>query len=285
LQPRFSSSRFWEVSRRHSCTWAHMVMFTLQALLEMPDPPAHSYRFWGCGGDIGVVRERWGIKTIGWFGMTETVSQCIVSDFEEIGPEYSMGRPAREYEIAVRRPDGSDVSCGETGDLWIRGPRGVALFREYLKDPDATDAAFDEQGWFDTGDQVVVQPDGNIFYIGRKKDMLKVGGENVAALEIESVIMAVPGVVEAAVVGRDDPMLDEVPVAFVVAEREGADLERRIREACERDLSDFKRPREIRFVDALPKGLLDKVLKKELREWLRREAAMSSGTRGTGSPL
>jgi crotonobetaine/carnitine-CoA ligase len=269
LLPRFSSSRFWTLSRRYGCTWAHMVMFTLRALAQTPDPEDHSFRFWGGTGDLSFVSKRWGIKTIGWFGMTETVSQCTVSSFDEIGPEDSMGMPALEYEVAVRREDGTEVAFGETGHLWIRGIPGISLFYEYLNDPDATAHAFDARGWFATGDLASVRSSGHFFFEGRAKDMLKVGGENVAAIEIESAIAGVPGVVEVAVVGRADPMLDEVPVAFVVAEMPGAELEAAIHAACRRALSDFKRPREIRFVPQLPKGLLDKVLKKELRALLQ----------------
>jgi carnitine-CoA ligase len=265
MLPRFSSRRFWEVARRHRCTWANMVMFTLRALTNAPDPEGHHFRFWACAADLAFVHQKWGIKTIGWFGMTETVSQTAVSDFEAFAPERCMGRPVPEYETAIRRDDGAEVAVGETGNLWIRGVPGVSMFLEYLDDPTATAAAFDTDGWFETGDQVMPLPDGHLMFQGRAKDMLRVGGENVAALEIEGAVMRVPGVLEVAVVGRPDPMLDEVPVAFVVARQPGAELAAEIKAHCDSALSDFKRPRDVRFVDELPKGLLDKVLKKELR--------------------
>ncbi len=265
LTPKFSASRFWDIAVRNRCTWANVVMFTLRALEAQPAPARHWFRFWAGVGDLAFVKERWGIKTNGWFGMTETVSQCIVTDPDIVGPEGAMGWPAQEYEIAVRRDDGSPVDFGETGRLWIRGVPGLSLFESYLHDPQATAAAFDDEGWFDTGDEVSPTAEGPIFFVSRAKDMLKVGAENVAAVEIETVIARAPGVVEAAVVGRPDPMLDEVPVAFVVATEAGPALEAQIRALCEDALSDFKRPREIHFVDALPKGLLDKTLKKELR--------------------
>ncbi|MBO9695362.1 MAG: AMP-binding protein [Sphingopyxis sp.] len=265
LTPKFSAGRFWDIAARNRCTWANVVMFTLRALEAQPDPPRHWFRFWAGVGDLALPRDRWGIKTNGWFGMTETVSQCIVTDPDMIAPEGSMGWPAQEYEIAIRREDGTEVSFGETGRLWIRGVRGVSLFESYLNDAAATAAAFDADGWFDTGDEVRPTAEGPIFFVSRAKDMLRVGAENVAAVEIETVIARVPGVVEVAVVGKPDRMLDEIPVAFVVATAAGPVLASLIHATCDEALADFKRPREIIFVEALPKGLLDKTLKKELR--------------------
>ena len=268
LLPRFSASRFWEIALRHKCTWAHMVMFTLRALENQPVPDKHYFRLWGGAGDIKSVRDRWGIKTIGWYGMTETVSQCIASERTFFGPEFSMGYPVPEYEISVRRDDGNPVEFGETGALWIKGIPGLSLFQGYLNDPAATAASFDDDGWFETGDQVTPLANGHVFFSGRAKDMLKVGAENVAAIEIESVILRASGVTEVAVVGKPDPMLDEVPVAFVVAKTPGPDLAAAIHGLCNQALADFKRPREVIFVEELPKGLMDKVLKKELRSRL-----------------
>ncbi len=106
----------------------------------------------------------------------------------------------------------------------------------------------------------------------RAKDMLKVGGENVAASEIEQVIAVVPGVAEAAVVAKKHPMLDEVPVVFVIPqggmERAPADLHDTIMAACCSSLADFKVPREIRFVEEMPRSTLEKVAKAELRKML-----------------
>ena len=113
---------------------------------------------------------------------------------------------------------------------------------------------------------------GFIKFGDRAKDMLKVGGENVAASEIEQVIAVVPGVREAAVVAKKHPMLDEVPVVFVIPqggmERAPADLHDTIMAACRSSLADFKVPREIRFVDEMPRSTLEKVAKAELRKLL-----------------
>jgi carnitine-CoA ligase len=145
----------------------------------------------------------------------------------------------------------------------------LSLFLEYLNKPEATDEAFDADGWFCTGDQVRPDAQGNLFFVNRDRDMLRVGEENVAASEVEAVIARITGVVECAVVGKPDPMLEEVPVAFVVARTPSPQLEREILIACGAALSHFKQPREIHFVDQLPKGLLDKTLKRHLRDRLK----------------
>ena len=137
----------------------------------------------------------------------------------------------------------------ETGELLVRGVRGLSMFAEYLNRPDATAESFDDDGWFATGDLVTPHPDGHLSFDSRAKDMLKVGAENVSAAEIERVIAAVPGGVEVGVVGRPDPKLDEAPVAFVqVVDGASAELDR-IEADCARLLADFKRPRAVAAAD------------------------------------
>lgn len=273
LLPRFSTSRFWEIALRNRVTWASHVLFTLNALIKEPDPEKHFFRFWVAGGDSSYVQDRWGLRSVGLYGMTETVIHNFYNELGFPGPEGSMGVVTPEYEVSIRRPDGSDVDFGEIGRLYLRGMPGISLFAGYLHNEEATEEAFDAEGWFDTGDEVVMRDCGELFFIGRAKDMLKVGGENVAAIEIETVILGAGGVLEVAVVGKPDPMLDEVPVAFVVAAGDTDGLAEALHGHCEKMLAQFKRPREFRFVESLPKGLLDKVLKKDLRDLLASETA------------
>ncbi|HMQ18320.1 MAG TPA: AMP-binding protein, partial [Sphingopyxis sp.] len=263
LQPRFSASRFWDIARRHRCTWANMIGFTIKSLISREAPASHDFRFWACASDVAPIRALWGIKTIGWWGMTETVSHGIVADRGWPNAEMGMGHAAAEYGVRVLSDDGEPVLPGGTGKLQILGVRGLSLFLEYLDDPAATAAAFTGDGWLDTGDMVTLTPSGDLFFAEREKDMLKIGGENVAASEIERVLMGFPGVVEAAVVGRPDEMLDEVAVAFIVA-APGIEAAAVVTH-CAAQLADFKVPRAVHFLDELPKGTLDKVLKRDLR--------------------
>ncbi|MEQ9145732.1 MAG: AMP-binding protein [Parvibaculaceae bacterium] len=273
VQPRFSASRFWDVSLRHRCTWTSMVPFCLRALMEHEVPKDHAYRLWGNGVAAPPTDAHFGVRTMGWWGMTETITHGIVSDpFEEATPSMVIGRPATSYEIAITRDDGSAVDPGETGNLLIRGVPGLSLFKEYLNNPEATKASFDTQGFFITGDRVTLLDNGFIQFADRDKDMLKVGGENVAASEVERVVMSVPGIQECAVVAKKDPMLDEVPVAFVLVPGGEAaapqDLAQSVIETCRSELADFKVPREVRIVDSLPRSTLEKIAKAELRKLL-----------------
>ena len=273
LQPKFSASRFWPVSLKHGCTWASMVPFCLKAIAEQPRPERHSYRFWGNGICEPPTDALFGVKTIGWWGMTETMTHGTVGYAHLPNTPMSMGRPAPGYGIHVLGEDGAPVKVGETGDLFVEGWRGVSLFLEYAGDPDATARAFREDGLFITGDRVRLGEDGFLFFADRSKDMLKVGGENVAASEIERVVAGVAGVRECAVVGRRHPMLDEVPVAFVIpVDPADAGLADRVREACATTLASFKRPHDVRVVDSLPRSTLEKVAKAELRTMLEAEA-------------
>ncbi len=272
LQPRFSASRFWPVSLKHGATWNSMVPFCAKALMSQPVPEQHSYRFWG----NGVCEPGWDrhfrVKTIGWWGMTETITHGTVGAAHRPNAPMSMGRPAPGYEIHVLDEAGQPTPAGEVGDLFVRGVPGLSLFLEYAGDPDATARAYTPDGLFITGDKVRVGEDGFLYFADRAKDMLKVGGENVAASEIERVIAGVPGVSEVAVVAMRHPMLDEAPAAFVIPQPGKAEgLEAAITAACIDALAAFKRPHLVRLVDALPRSTLEKVAKAELRALLAAE--------------
>ena len=274
LQPRFSASRFWPVSLKHGCTWTSMVPFCLKALMEQPRPERHSYRLWGNGVCAPPTDAVFGVKTIGWWGMTETMTHGTVGLAHLPNAPMSMGRPSPAYEIHVVGEDGEPVGPGQTGDLLVGGRRGVSLFLEYAGDPVATAAAFRQDGLFITGDRVRVGEDGWLYFADRSKDMLKVGGENVAASEIERVVASVAGVVECAVVAKRHPMLDEVPVAFVIP-RDPADvtLPDRVLAACRETLASFKQPHDVRLIAELPRSTLEKIAKAELRAMLKDEPA------------
>jgi crotonobetaine/carnitine-CoA ligase len=229
--------------------------------------PEHQYRFWGTGANILSIGERFGVQMVGWWGMTETLTQGIVTNPDHPGPNGTIGRAADEYEVEIRRDDGTLVSPGEKGLLFIRGVRGVSLFKEYYGNPEQNDKAFDDDGWFDTGDVIRMDEEGWLYFSDRDKDMLKVGAENVAASEVEDVIMLTGLVEECAVVAQKHYMLDEVAVAFVIpVDKVPRDtLKDAIISHCQENLADFKVVRDVHIVDELPRSTLEKVAKNELR--------------------
>jgi len=267
VQPRFSASRYWDAVVRNGCTWTSSIPFMIWALIEQPKPAEHPLRFWGLGAsDVGIVHKSWGIPTLGWFGMTETVTLTMISEINKPNRRMAMGVPVAGYEVKVIDDDGNPVAFGDSGWLKIRGTPGISLFLEYLGNPEATAEAFDADGWFDTGDLVTPFDDGHIRFDNRGKDMLRVGAENVSAAEVERVIATVAGVKECAVVGRKHPMLDEVPVVFVISFGPTEGLADRVLAACQAELAEFKVPREVIIVDVFPRVTLEKVDKKVLRQ-------------------
>ena len=273
VMPRFSASRFWPISLKHRCTFASLVQFCVRALAQQDRPNVHHYRLWGSSVCSPPQDAYFGLQTVGWWGMTETITHGITGIPGMPNTPLSIGRPAPEYEIRVL-VNGREAVPGETGELSIRGVRGLSLFAEYLHNPEATEASFDDEGYFLTGDLVRIGEDGSYFFSDRSKDMLKVGGENVAASEIERVIMTVPGVVEVAVVAKSDPMLDQVPVACLrlSAGYEPRFVEEAVLKACAEQLASFKQPRQIKIVEDFPRSTLEKIAKAQLRELIADEA-------------
>jgi crotonobetaine/carnitine-CoA ligase len=287
LQPKFSASRFWDVSVGYGCTWTSVVSFCVRALAHREAPSSHAYRGWANSSVVAPGTVPGGVGAMGWFGMTETVSHPICSDPLLRERPGTMGRAAPEYRVRVVDSVAEPVGPGGTGMLEVLGVRGESLFAEYLDDAAATAAAFTEDGWFRTGDRVRADEDGTFTFVERDKDVLKVAGENVGAPEIERVLAGVPGVREAAVVGRPDEMRGEVPVAFVVSADDPAKVSAAARAACESMLPPYKRPVEIRVVADLPRSTLEKVAKAELRRLVATtspELWPSGPVEGTTSP-
>ncbi len=267
LMPKWSTSRFWDVVARNGVTHISLMPFVIPTLMQ-EDKPETALRIGVFGLIMEVLDQMCGIEVYAAYGMTETVIHATNGKPAQRLPERSMGHPTPGYEaLVVDQETGEPCPEGVPGELWLRGTRGIQLFLEYFDNPEANDKAF-EDGWFKTGDIVVMGEGGNLFYRERDKDLLKVGGENVSAREVEDVAGTVAGVAQVAVVGKHHDFLDEVVVAFVVTgpgAPDDATLEAQVIEACKAQLADFKVPRAVYAVEAFPTGTLDKILKNELR--------------------
>ncbi|WP_280348958.1 acyl-CoA synthetase [Nocardia neocaledoniensis] len=196
------------------------------------------------------------------YGMSETMITLSTRADGERRPGW-VGTPVRGVETRLRDESGAPVPHdGESiGGLQVRGPM---LFSGYLNRPDATAADWTEDGWFRTGDVAVVDPDGFHRIVGRESiDLIKSGGYRIGAGEIETALLGHPAVAEAAVVGLPDDDLGQRIVAFVVARDGAADAAALIAHVGAQ-VSAHKRPREVRFVDSLPRNAMGKVQKKLL---------------------
>ncbi len=196
------------------------------------------------------------------YGLTETVSGDTFLDRDSLVTKLgSVGRPCLYLELDIWDEQGKSLPAGERGEVVLRGPK---VFKGYWRDPDATDAAF-AGGWFHTGDIGVRDDDGYLFIVDRLKDMILSGGENIAGSEIERVLYEHDAVLEAAVVGRPDDRWGEVPVAYVALRPNATATADELIEHCRRELARYKVPKEVTFIEALPRNPSGKVLKRELR--------------------
>ncbi len=205
--------------------------------------------------------------TISGFGMSECWAFICCSHPTSTVEQRieASGYPMDGVEVEVRDPDsGAPVPADTPGQLHIRN---YTVTPGYWANPDATAATIDADGWLDTGDMATIRPDGHVVFMGRYKDMLKVGGENMSPAEVEGYLLEVPGVAEVAVVAYPDERLSEVPVAYVVRSKDESDLvtEDELIDSLRGRIASYKIPRAVVFVDEMPMTPSGKIRKVELR--------------------
>jgi malonyl-CoA/methylmalonyl-CoA synthetase len=198
------------------------------------------------------------------YGMTETIMN-LTNPFEGERRPGTVGRPfpgqeARVVDVKTREP----LPGGQIGEIEMRGPN---VFPGYWNRPDATEESFDDEGWFATGDLGSVGEDNYFTISGRAKELIISGGYNVYPREVEEAIEGCPGVSEVAVVGLPDQEFGERVVAAIVREAPALTAEN-VTDFCREDLAGYKKPRQVVFVQELPRNALGKVLKHRVREYL-----------------
>lgn len=210
------------------------------------------------GADV-VIAEGYGLTEV---TMGATCGPAARSAVRKVG---TVGLPVADTEIRVVDPDGTPLPAGEAGEVCIRGPQVMTGYRDR---PEETAATL-RDGWLHTGDVGVLDGDGYLRIVDRLKDMLLYKGYNVYPRELEELLFAAGRVAGAAVVGRPDPMVGELPVAFVVAPGLDDAGAAALMDTVNAQLTPYKRLREIHLVDAIPVSAAGKVLKRELRDRLR----------------
>lgn len=212
-----------------------------------------------------ATRERWedltGCRIYEGYGLTE--GTCIVTSAPLDGTfkPGTVGIPIPGTEIRILDETGQELPPGMPGEVVVRGPQ---VMRGYLNRPEETGEAI-RDGWLHTGDIGIMDEDGFLRIVDRKKDMLIVSGFNVYPAEVEAALSSHPGVQEVAVVGVPDAKTGEAPIAYVVR-RDPALDEQDLRRHAEGELTNYKRPRRYVFVDELPKSPVGKILRRELRD-------------------
>jgi fatty-acyl-CoA synthase len=204
-----------------------------------------------------------GVPIIQVYGSTETapivIHQRIPDAYDTVG---STGRAALHCDAKIVDSDGNTLGPDERGEIVVRGPN---IMKEYWNNPDAT-AEVLKDGWFNTGDIGHIDEDGLFYVDDRVKDVIISGSENIYPAELEMVLDGCVDIAEAAVVGRPDEKWGEVPVAVIVA-AEGRELSQEdILGLFDGQLARYKHPRDVVFMDTLPRNAMGKVLKFELRD-------------------
>ena len=204
------------------------------------------------------------------FGQTEVCAFLSLSELDD-EPELRFtkgGFPMPGMEAEVHDPDTGEVlPNGSVGELWYRGPN---MFDGYFRDPELTEEVFDERGFFKTGDICEIDSDGRVTFVSRLKDMLKVGGENVSAAEVEGYLITHPAIALAQVVSAPDERYVEVPAAFIQLKPDMDATEEEIIEFCKGKIATYRIPRYVRFVDDWPMSGT-KIKKIVLREMIASE--------------
>ena len=220
------------------------------------------------GGGMAVQRnvaEEWKAATkcplIEAYGLTETSPAACINPLTATEYNGAIGLPISSTEACVKDPDNNMLPIGERGELCIRGPQ---VMKGYWQREEATSEVIDSEQWLHTGDVAIMDEQGYFTIVDRLKDMILVSGFNVYPNEIEDVVMLHPDVLEVGAIGVPDDHSGEVVKVYVVAKSKNL-TEQSLIDHCRENLTGYKRPKQIAFVDELPKSNVGKILRRELR--------------------
>lgn len=273
VAPRFSPDTFWDLVETHRPTYFSAVP-TIYALLDAAttrEVDTSSLRFMVCGAApmppelIMRFEERFGVPVVEGYGLSETSVACNINPIDGPRKPGTVGIALPGLDVAVVDPDGQPVPVGERGEVIIRG---ATVMRGYLGKPEETARTL-RDGWLHSGDVGILDEDGYLSIVDRLKDLIIRGGENIFPKEIEDCLYGHPAVLEAAVVGAADPVLGEIPVAFVATKPGRTVTEEELIERCTTLLARYKVPVRVHVRDDLPKNSVGKLVKGRLRDELR----------------
>jgi crotonobetaine/carnitine-CoA ligase len=273
---RFSPRLWWQEVMQTRTTIVHYIGLVPTLLLAQdptPEEKLHRVR-WGLGAGIepevhAAFEKRFGFPNVEVWGMTE-IARWTADDQEprRIGLR-ACGKPIRDLEVRVVDEEDNDVPIGQSGELLVRasGPNPrKGFFDRYLHDAAATELAW-RGGWFHTGDHVRQETDGMLFFVDRKKNIIRRSGENIAAAEIENVLLSDPAVAYAAVIAVPDHLRQEEVFACIVPRQgtnAGSTLAERLFRLCLDKLAYYKAPAYLAFFETLPLTATQKVQKQRI---------------------
>lgn len=274
---RFSASRFWEQAGSTGATWFSVVPTIISHLLHgeaAPDEDCRERLRFGRSASSALAVEtqaafenRFSVPIVETMGLTETAAQ-ILSNPLPPGVR-RIGSPGVAYgcEVEIQDSEGRRVATGEEGEIVVRGPN---VMREYLKNPEATEASF-RDGWLRTGDLARMDADGYVFVTGRLKELIIKGGENIAPREVDEALYSHPDVIEAAAFARPCARYGETVEAAVRVRGDSTLTQADLIAICHARLGKFKSPDVVHFLEELPKGPSGKIQRLKLVELMPAE--------------
>lgn len=277
LLPRFDAGKCIKAIEQCRCSFLPAVPTMLQKILDQLGPrisALESVRLIMTGGapvPAPMLSRLKGVldpsaRVVTGYGLTEGTALVTLTDVElapdgELLRGRTIGRVLDGMSLGVVDESGAVLGAGEIGEFVIRGPN---LMAGYYLAPEETAAALVD-GTLHTGDIGYLDTEGYAYIVDRKKDIIIRGGQNIYPADIEEALYAVPGVAEAAVVGEDDPILGEVPIAYVALAPNREVSVEMLMASCSELLAQYKQPAAIRFMTELPKGPTGKILRRALR--------------------
>jgi len=271
LQEHFDAAEALRLIEAERCTVFYGTPNMAQALYEHPDRARRDLSSLRGGATLGTPEQIMRVVALGAreicniYGLTETYGNCNVTDARDPVERRiaNVGRPLAGVDQRIVDPESGNVlGPGEVGEIRVKG----YVTTGYYKDPARTAEAFDQYGYFRTGDLGSVDAEGYLHFRGRIKEMVKTGGINVAPIEVEEILLSHPAVQAAFVTGVPDPVQDEVLAAVIVLKRGAVLTEREVAEHCRASLAAYKVPRRVRFAaeSELPLTTTGKVQKNRL---------------------
>ncbi len=274
LFKKFSASRFGDQVRENRVTVVTIPGALLKFILRSPEKledQNNSMRVIVSGANILSPEEykqfarRFGLPLIGWYGQTESVVSPLYVPLDGKNKESSIGLPALGYDVRILDDRGEELPPGQMGEIAVRGMGKYWVMKEYYRDP-AASAETLKDGWLHTGDLGYMDDEGYFYFLERKKEMIRVGGENVAAREVEMILNQHPGIAESAVIGTVDESGNETIKAFLVLKTGWEIISPELKEYCQKKMAKFKVPKEFEIRADLPRTAAGKIDKKALRK-------------------
>jgi fatty-acyl-CoA synthase len=280
LDPVFDASRTLDVIEREAITTYVGLESMFISLRNHPDFTKRSrsslHKGWTAGTSslLRMVAEEIGIKRIcPLYGLSEGSPNVTIADWRDPYEKRlnTMGRPQPDVEVRILSTEtGETVPIGQVGEICFRG---YNVMKGYYKDSEGTARAIDAEGWLHTGDLGRMDSDGYLTWTGRLKDTLRVGGENISALEVENLLGGHPAVQSAIVIGVPDDRLGEVPFAYIQLKAAQKVTPEEIIAYCKERVSGFKVPKHVRFVEQFPMTGSGKIQKYEMKKGALAELA------------